>query len=70
MQDFGKVLMILGLTLAGAGFLLWMGVGKGWLGKLPGDIAVQKGNFSFYFPITTCVVISIILTLVLWLLRK
>ena len=70
MQDLGKMLMVLGLALAAAGFLLWLGVGKSWLGRLPGDIAVQKPGFSFYFPLTTCIVISLILTLIFWLLRK
>jgi hypothetical protein len=70
MQDLGKMLMVLGLVLAGVGALLWLGIGKSWLGKLPGDVAVQKGNFSFYFPITTCIVVSIILTLIFWLFRK
>ena len=70
MQDFGKLLMVLGLALATAGFLLWLGVGKSWLGRLPGDIAVQKPGFSFYFPLTTCIVISLILTLIFWFLRK
>jgi membrane protein implicated in regulation of membrane protease activity len=69
MQDFGKLLMILGLTAAGIGLLLWLGVGKSWLGRMPGDIAVQKPNFSFYFPITTCIIISVILTLIFWLFR-
>ena len=70
MQDLGKMLMVLGLALAAAGFLLWLGVGKSWLGRLPGDIAVQKPGFSFYFPLTTCIVISLILTLIFWFLRK
>ena len=70
MQDLGKLLMVLGLALATAGFLLWLGVGKSWLGRLPGDIAVQKPGFSFYFPLTTCIVISLILTLIFWFLRR
>jgi len=69
-QEFGKLLMILGLALAGVGLLLWLGVGKSWLGRLPGDIAVQKPGFSFYFPLTTCIIISIVLTLLFWLFRK
>jgi hypothetical protein len=49
---------------------LWTGVGRGWLGRLPGDIHFTKGNTSFYFPVMTCILISVILTFVLWLLRK
>lgn len=70
MQDLGKMLMVLGLALAGVGLLLWLGVGKNWLGRLPGDIQIQRDGFSFYFPVTTCIVISLILTLIFWLLRK
>lgn len=70
MHELGKLLMVLGLALAGVGLLLWLGVGKSWLGRLPGDIAVQKESYSFYFPITTCIVISLVLTLIMWLMKK
>lgn len=70
MNDVGKLLVIVGLLLAAVGALLWSGIGKGWLGRLPGDINYSKGNFSFHFPIVTCLILSAILTLVLWLFRK
>jgi len=70
MNELGKMLFILGLVVAVVGLLLWMGVGKGWLGKLPGDINYTRGNFSFYFPIVTCIIVSLVLTLLLWLFRK
>ena len=70
MNELGKFLVVVGLILAGVGALLWSGVGKGWLGRLPGDIHYTKGNFSFNFPIVTCLVISLALTVVLWLLRR
>jgi uncharacterized membrane protein YidH (DUF202 family) len=70
MNDLGKFLVVAGLLLAGAGVLLWSGVGRAWLGRLPGDIHFTKGNTSFYFPVMTCILISVILTLLLWLLRK
>jgi hypothetical protein len=70
MNDLGKMLVILGLAVAAIGVLLWTGVGRGWLGRLPGDIHYSKGNFSFYFPIVTCLLVSVLLTLILWLLRK
>jgi len=70
MNEIGKNLMIFGLLIAAAGALLWSGIGKGWLGRLPGDIHYAKGNFSFYFPIITCIVVSLILTFILWLFRK
>ena len=70
MNDVGRFLVISGLILAAVGALLWAGFGKGWLGRLPGDIHVSKGNFTFYFPIVTCILISILLTFVMWLFRK
>lgn len=70
MNEVGKMLVIVGLLIAGIGLLLWSGVGKGWLGKLPGDVNVTRGNFSFHFPIVTCLIISAILTFLMWLFRK
>jgi uncharacterized protein YybS (DUF2232 family) len=70
MNDFGKLLVIIGLLIAVVGALLWSGIGKGWLGRLPGDINYTKGNFSFHFPIVTCLIVSLVLTLLLWLFRK
>jgi hypothetical protein len=70
MNELGKMLFILGLVVAVVGLLLWMGVGKGWLGKLPGDINYTRGNFSFHFPLVTCIILSLVLTLLLWLFRK
>jgi hypothetical protein len=71
MQEVGKFVFIIGLALVVVGAILWRFSGLfGWLGKLPGDISVQKGNFSFYFPVVTCILISIILTLLSWLFRR
>ena len=70
MNEIGKYLVIFGLLISAAGALLWFGIGKGWLGRLPGDIHYTKGNFSFYFPIVTCILVSLILTMILWLFRK
>ena len=70
MNEFGKILVIIGLVIAGVGVLVWTGVGKGWLGRLPGDIHYTKGDFSFHFPLVTCLLISAVLTLLLWLFRK
>jgi uncharacterized protein YybS (DUF2232 family) len=66
----GKFLVITGLIIAAAGALLWSGLGKGWLGRLPGDIHYTKGNFSFHFPLVTCLLLSLALTLLLWFFRK
>jgi len=70
MNDLGKMLVITGLIIAGVGALLWSGFGRGWLGRLPGDINYSKDNFSIHFPIVTCLLISLVLTLLMWLFRK
>jgi hypothetical protein len=70
MTELGKVLTILGVTMAVLGLLLWSGVGRGWLGRLPGDIHYSRGNFTFVFPVVSCILLSLILSLVLWLFRK
>ena len=67
MNEWGKVLVVLGLIVAAIGILVWSGAGKGWFGRLPGDIYYAKGNFKFYFPIVTCLLLSLLLTVVLWL---
>jgi hypothetical protein len=69
-NELGKFLIIAGLSLVVIGVLLWSGVGKNWLGRLPGDINYSKDNFSFHFPIVTCLILSAILTLLFWLFRK
>ena len=70
MPDLGKFLVIAGLLIAAVGALLWSGFGKGWLGRLPGDIHYTRDNFSFHFPIVICLLLSLILSLILWLFRK
>lgn len=63
----GKLLIVVGLLIAGVGLLMVLGVP---LGRLPGDITVRRGNVSLSFPIVTCVVLSVVLTLVLAALRR
>ncbi|MGA4644778.1 DUF2905 domain-containing protein [Limisphaera sp. 4302-co] len=70
MKEFGKLLVIMGLVLAAVGVLMWTGWGRGWLGRLPGDIHYTRGNFSFHFPIVTCLLLSLVLTLLMWLFRR
>jgi Protein of unknown function (DUF2905) len=69
-SEFGKLLFILGAFLALVGLFLWRGFGNGWLGRLPGDIHYSRGNFTFYFPIVTCILVSLLLTFILWLFRR
>jgi hypothetical protein len=70
MNELGKIPVIAGIAIAGVGLLLWSGFGRNWFGRLPGDIHFSRGNFSFYFPFVTCLLISVVLTLILWLFRK
>jgi hypothetical protein len=66
----GKILILLGVFIIAIGVLLLIGEKIPWIGKLPGDIVIKKEKFTFYFPITTSVVISILLTLLFALFRK
>jgi hypothetical protein len=70
MNDVGKFLVFAGLVMVLVGALLWSGFGRGWFGRLPGDIHYSKGDFHFYFPLVTCLIISTLLSLILWLLRR
>jgi DUF2905 family protein len=63
----GKVLVLVGLGIAGMGLLLMLGVP---FGRLPGDIVVRRGNVSFYFPLATSIILSILLTLIFALFRR
>ncbi|MGH7029702.1 MAG: DUF2905 domain-containing protein [Stellaceae bacterium] len=62
-------LVAIGLALVAAG-LLWPWLARLGLGRLPGNIVIQRGSFSFYFPIVTCLVISVVVSLILWLLNR
>jgi hypothetical protein len=64
-----RVLMIVGLIIAAVG-LLWPWLSRSGLGRLPGDIYIQRDGFTFYAPITTGILVSVVLSLVLWLLSR
>jgi len=66
----GKLLILLGLALVLAGLLLHFGGKSSWLGRLPGDIRIERQNFSFYFPLTTCILVSLLISLLFWLFRR
>jgi len=71
MSLMGKFLVIMGITIVAIGFVFLWGPKIPFLGKLPGDIYIHRGNFSFYFPLTTCILISVILTLIFtFLIRR
>jgi hypothetical protein len=70
MNDIGKILVLVGLVLVVLGGLLWLGGKLPWFGRLPGDIRIDREHFKLYFPLTTCLLISILLTLLFRLLGK
>jgi hypothetical protein len=65
--SLGKTLVLIGLAIAGLGLLVMVGVP---FGRLPGDFQVRRGNFSFYFPLATSIVLSILLTILFALFRR
>lgn len=69
MPALGKLLFIFGAVAMLLGALIWAGFGN-WMGRLPGDVRIERGNTAFYFPIVTCIIISIVLSLLAWLWRR
>ena len=70
MPGFGKSLIVIGLLIALIGLLFTLGGKIPWLGRLPGDFYIKKENFTFYFPLATSILLSMIISFILWLLRK
>ena len=70
LQPLGRLLIVVGLVLAGLGLVLTLGGKIPGLGRLPGDIVVERGSFRLYLPLATSLLLSLILTGVLWLLRR
>jgi hypothetical protein len=70
MAAVAKSLILMGLLIAALGAMLWLFSGVPFVGRLPGDIYVRRGNFTFYFPIVACILISIVASLLLALLRR
>jgi len=71
MPQPGKTLIIIGVILVIAGLIIYFaGDRLNWIGHLPGDIRIEKENSRFYFPITTMILLSALLTLILWIIRK
>jgi hypothetical protein len=70
MPTLGKSLIAVGLIIALIGVVLTLAGRIPWLGRLPGDIYVKRENFTFYFPLATSIIISVILSFILWLFRK
>jgi len=70
MNILGRVLIIFGIVLILVGLILVTGIRIPYVGKLPGDICIKRPNFTFYFPLTTCILLSIILSLIFWFLGR
>ena len=66
---FGWLLLVLGLVLAGVGLVWILAPSIPWLGRLPGDVRIEGEGYRFYFPLVTCLLLSLVLSLVLWLIR-
>ncbi len=70
MPGFGKIFIIIGILFIIIGLAFMFGDKIPYIGRLPGDIHIKKENFSFYFPITTCIIISIVLTIIFSIFKK
>ena len=70
MSDLGRVLIVAGVLIAAVGVVLLFVGRVPWLGRLPGDIHVERGNWSFHFPLATSLLLSVVLTLVFYLIGR
>ena len=69
-NELGKVLIVTGIFLVAIGLLLTFGGKLNFIGKLPGDLRIERENFSFFFPLGTCLLISLLLSLIFWIFRR
>ena len=69
-MNIGKLLIVFGLLIAGVGVVLLLAGRLSWLGRLPGDVHVQRGNWTFYFPLATSLLVSLVLTLIFWVIGR
>jgi hypothetical protein len=69
-RELGKFVVIIGVIMTLVGLVMWSGFAPKWLGRLPGDIRIERGHSAFYFPIVTCIILSIVLSLLLSLFRR
>lgn len=71
MDRMGKAIVVIGIFIVLIGLVVWLWGDKlRWIGRLPGDIRIERENFSFYMPITTMVLISVVISGILWLLKQ
>ena len=69
-HDVGRLLLVFGVLIALAGVVLLLVWRVGWLCRLPGDIHIERGNWTFYFPLATSLLLSVVLTLILWIIGR
>lgn len=69
-SELGKALIVAGILVVAIGLLLTFGGKLNFIGKLPGDLRIERENFSFFFPLGTCLLISLLLSLIIWILRR
>jgi hypothetical protein len=70
MRDLGKFIAVIGVIITLLGLVMWSGFAPKWLGRLPGDIRIEREHSVFYFPIVTCIILSILLSLLLSIFRR
>jgi Protein of unknown function (DUF2905) len=70
MREMGKFVVIIGVVIALVGLMMWGGFMPKWLGRLPGDIRIEREHTAFYFPIVTCIILSILISLLLAIFRR
>jgi hypothetical protein len=70
MTGLGKPLIICGIILIVFGVIISFAGKIPWLGRLPGDILIKRDNFTFYFPLATCILVSVLVSLLFWLLKR
>jgi len=69
-RELGKFVVVIGVIITLVGLLMWSGFAPKWLGRLPGDIRIEREHSAFYFPIVTCIILSIVLSLLLSIFRR
>jgi Protein of unknown function (DUF2905) len=69
-RELGKFVVVIGVIITLVGLVMWSGFAPKWLGRLPGDIRIERGHSAFYFPIVTCIILSIVLSLLLSVFRR
>jgi hypothetical protein len=70
LRELGKFVVVIGVITTLVGLVMWSGFAPKWLGRLPGDIRIERGHSAFSFPIVTCIILSIVLSLLLSIFRR